>query len=192
MAKRFNNLDAALKYLRPTSADEATPTPDAPAGTPLRNYQQYKAKQKKISYVRDAASKPGEIDVVVVKPFALLPTDTTALRTVISARAVGQYGTFGLTEAELGVDTTLQNTDKEAVGFIPAKAICRNVTGTTTSAKVSKVTGESYKTKANASYTFPVGRTTANPSWGQQKAFILSQVAASAGNKSVTFKPEKY
>ncbi|MFM6223169.1 MAG: hypothetical protein ACKPDM_22965, partial [Dolichospermum sp.] len=73
-----------------------------------------------------------------------------------------------------------------------AKAVCRNITGTTTTTVTSKLTKRPYKTKANVSFTFPFGRTTSNPTLGQQQADIIAAVAASGGNKSVTFLPEKY
>lgn len=192
MAKRFKNLEAALTYLRPTSGSADGVAPDAPAGTALAQYQLFAANKIDIDYPRSSASLPGEINVITIKPFALPAADTTTLKTSLSNRAQGQFATFGLTDAELGIDLTLNATDKDVTGFIPAKAICRNVTGTTTSTKDSKITGLPYKTKANASYTFPIGRTTTNATWGLQKEFIISQVALATGNKSVTFKPEKY
>lgn len=191
MGKRFNNLDAALKYLRPTTAAEGDEIPDAPAGTPLKKFQDYKAGKVDLDYPRAAASLPGEFNIIALKPFSL-PADADAYRTTISDRAAGQYSLFGLTDTELGIDETLQETDKEAIGYIPAKAICRNITGTTASSKTSKLTGLSYKTKANASYTFPIGRTSANATWSEQKALVVANVAAATGNKSVNFKPEKF
>jgi len=192
MSKRFKNLESALKYLRPTSAAEGSEIPDAPAGTPLKKFQDYKAGKVDLDYPRATASLPGEINIVVVKPFALAVADTTKVRTKLSNRSQSNFSDYGLTDEELGVDLTLQDTDKEAIGFSPAKAICRNVTGTTASSKTSKVTGLPYKSKTNTSHTFVTGRTTDRPSWAEQKAFIISQVSAATGNKSVTFKPEKY
>lgn len=192
MVKRFNNLDAALKYLRPATAAEGDEIPDAPAGTPLKKYQDYKAGKVDLDYPRAAASLPGEFNIIALKPFALPAANTDAYRTTISNRSAGQYALFGLTDTELGIDETLQETDKETIGYIPAKAICRNITGTTASSKTSKLTGIPYKSKTNASYTFPVGRTSGNATWSEQKALIIANVAAAAGNKSVTFKPEKF
>lgn len=192
MGRRFNNLDAGLRYLRPVGSDPDAIVPDAPTGTALRKYQEYKAGKVNIDYPRAAGSLPGELNIIVLKPFGLPAADTGNYRTSISNRSAGQYSTFGLTALELGIDTTLQDTDKDAAGYIPAKAICRNITGTTASSKTSKVTGLPYKSKTNASYTFPVGRTTGNPSWSEQKAVIIAAVSAATGNKSVTFKPERF
>jgi hypothetical protein len=195
MVKRFNNLDAALKFLRPTSAQPDDIAPAAPAGTPLAKYQSYKSGQVALTYTQSATSNPGAFNVVSVLPFAFAAADTTAIKTSVSKRAITSTNLtlFGLSEAELGIDTSPPDTTISTKGFIPAKAICTNVTGTTATAKTSKITGLAYKTKANASYTFPVGRTSGNPSWAEQKAAIIGQVAAqTTGNKSVTFKPEKF
>lgn len=191
MPKRFNNLDAALKLLRNPTASPDDEAPDAPAGSALREYQKYKQQKVAITYTRAASSKPGSLIVVVVKPFALPNADTTAVRTDLSQRAQGSFATFGLSASELGIDTTLNDTDKTLAGFRPAKAVCRNITGTTTT-PTSKITKRPYKTKTNVSFTFPFGRTTAAPTFGQAKAAILASVAGSGGNKSVTFSAERY
>ena len=192
MPKRFNNLDAGLKLLRNPTALPGDETPDAPAGSALREYQKYVQQKVAVTYTRAASSKPGSLIIIAIKPFALPSTDTTTVRTDLSERAQGSFATFGLSAAELGIDTTLNDNDKTLAGFRPAKAICRNITGTTTTTQTSKITKRPYKTKANASFTFPFGRTTAAPTFGQAKADILASVASSGGNKSVTFLPEKY
>ncbi|MBO1055960.1 MAG: hypothetical protein HEQ27_05290 [Dolichospermum sp. JUN01] len=190
--KRFGNLNAALKYLRPTGSAEGSPVPDAPAGTPLKKFQDYKAGKVDLDYPRPSGSLPGDIKIVTLKPFALAASSTVLLKTTISNRSLTNLSTFGLTEAEAGFTSPADANGIDAEGFVPAKAVCRNTTGTTASTKNSKVTGLPYKSKANSSFTFPIGRTTAEPVWGEQKAAILAQVAASGGNKSVSFKPEKY
>lgn len=192
MPQRFNNLNAALKLLRNPTASPDDEAPDAPAGSALREYQKYKQQKVAITYTRAASSKPGSLIVVVVKPFALPNADATTVRTDLSQRAQGSFATFGLSASELGIDATLNDTDKTLDGFRPAKAVCRNITGTTTTTSTSKITKRPYKTKANVSFTFPFGRTTAAPTFGQAKAAILASVAGSGGNKSVTFSPEKY
>ncbi|MFM6723671.1 MAG: hypothetical protein ACKPJF_04315 [Dolichospermum sp.] len=192
MPKRFNNLDSALKLLRKPGALPDDEAPDAPTGSALREYQIYKQQKRAVTYPRATTSKPGSLKVVVIKPFALPTTDTTTIRIDLSARAQAALATFGLTVGELGIDTTLQDSDKEMIGFLPAKAVCRNITGTTDITVTSKLTKRPYKTKTKASFTFPFGRTSANPTFGQAKADIIAAVAASGGNKSVTFLPEKY
>ena len=192
MPKRFNNLDSALKLLRKPTAGPDEEAPDAPTGSALREYQVYKQQKRAVTYPRATTSKPGSLKVVVIKPFALPTTDTTTIRIDLSARAQAALATFGLTVGELGIDTTLQDSDKEMIGFLPAKAVCRNITGTTDITVTSKLTKRPYRTKSKASFTFPIGRTTSNPTFGQAKADIIAAVAASGGNKSVTFSAEKY
>lgn len=192
MPKRFNNLNAGLKLLRSPTAGPDDIAPDAPSGTILREYQLYKGDKKAITYVRAANSRPGNLKVVAVKPLSLPAADTTTVRIDFSARAETGLSLFGLTLAEIGVDATLNATDKDVAGFKPAKAICRNTTGTSATTAVSKITKRPYKTKANASYTIPLGRTDTNPTWGQMKAFVLGQVTAAGESRSVTFDSEVY
>lgn len=192
MAKRFNNLDAALKYLRPISTGVDGIVPDAPANTPLAKYQQYKAGKLDVDYPRAAASLPGSLEIITLKPFAFAAADTKEYRVDFSDRAQGQLATFGLTAAELGIDSVLADTDLDSDDYKPAKAVCRNITATTSTTKTSKLTGLPYKTKADASYTLPFGRTTANPSYAEQKAAIIAAVDGAAGNKSVSFKSERF
>lgn len=191
MAKRFNNLDAALKYLRPASSGEDGVVPDAPTGTPLRKYQDWKAGKIDIDYPRSASSNPGSIEKIAIKPFALPAASTVEYVTTISARAQGQYALFTLSVAELGIDAPDPD-DIIAKGYKPAKASCRNITGTTATSVTSKLTGIPYKTKADVAYVFPFGRTTGNPTYSEQKAAILAAVTAASGNKSVSFIPEKF
>ncbi|MFM6916222.1 MAG: hypothetical protein ACKPKT_01375 [Dolichospermum sp.] len=192
MTKRFNNLDAALKLLRVPGAAPDVEAPDAPTGSALREYQIYKQQKRALTYPRANTSKPGSLEIVAIKPFALPSTDTTTIRIDLSLRAQNALATFGLSIGELGIDTTLNDSDKTIFGFRPAKAICRNITGTTDITVTSKLTKRPYKTKSKASFTFPFGRTTSNPTLGQQQADIISAVAASGGNKSVTFLAERY
>ncbi len=191
MAKRFNNLDAALKYLRPASAGDDGVVPDAPANTPLKKYQDWKAGKVDIDYPRAASSNPKKIVKISIKPFALPAASTDEYVTTISDRAQEQYALFGLSAAALGIEV-VDNTDIRAIGFKPAKASCRNVTGTTATTVVSKLTGISYKTKADAAYTFPFGAITAQPSYSDQKAAILALVTAAGEAKTVSFIPEKF
>ncbi|MBD2360051.1 hypothetical protein H6G36_02355 [Anabaena minutissima FACHB-250] len=194
MVKRFNNLDAALKYLRPATVGEDGVVPDAPAGTPLKKYQDWKAGKVDIDYPRAGSSNPGRLNSISIKPFALPAASTDEYVTVISDRAQVQYALFGLSAAALGI-ADVDNNDIRAKGFKPAKASCRNVTGTTASTVTSKLTGLPYKTKADVGYSFPFGAITAQPSYSDQKATILSLVVAtSAANavKSVSFTPERF
>jgi hypothetical protein len=191
MPKRFNKLDAALRYLRPLSGGDNATVPDAPAGTALKKFQEYRSGKVKIEYTRSNSSKPGETLDVGLRPFAFPAADTRTVRTTISTRAKSNFGTFELDLAKLGLDETPEPTAIEMAGFKPARAVCRHTTGTTPGSPVpSKITGQSYRTKAAATYTFPIGRTTAEPTWGEQKSAIANKIEGLGGTKSVTFKPE--
>ncbi|YAF95173.1 MAG: hypothetical protein AB3A66_21755 [Nodularia sp. CChRGM 3473] len=191
MGRRFNNLDAALRYLRPTGQGGDGIVPDAPAGTPLKKFQDWKAGKVDIDYPRAASSLPGRINRIAIKPFALPTASTDEYLTTISNRAQGQYALFGLSTTILGVEAP-DNDDILARGFKPAKASCRNITGTTATTTTSKLTGIAYKSKANVAYIFPFGAVTANNNYSEQKAAIVAAVAGSGGNKSVSFTPERF
>ncbi|HYX13402.1 MAG TPA: hypothetical protein VE944_03365 [Nostoc sp.] len=191
MARRFNNLDAALRYLRPPASGADGIIPDAPLGTPLRKYQDWKAGKVDIDYPRSASSNPGTFERIGIKPFALPAASPIEYVTVISARAQGQYALFGLSVAELGIEIPDAD-DFIAKGYRPAKASCRNITGTTAVTATSKLTGVPYKAKSDVGYSFPFGRTAGNPTYSEQKAAIIAAVAAAAGTKSVSFTPEKF
>jgi hypothetical protein len=194
MGKRFNNLDAALKYLRPPGANDTTEIPDAPAGTQLRQYQDYKGGKRVITYTRNASSNPGDITSAALKPFALPAANTTSYLVDISQRAITNFTAAGVDAGALNIDTTPEGTAnlQKLNGFTPARAVIKNVTGTTATTKTSKVTGDTYKSKAGASYTYPFGRSTDDPSYSEVKAAITAAVSAATGNKGVSFKPEIY
>ena len=193
MPKRFNNLQAALKFLKTPGAAEGSPVPDAPAGTVLRKFQDYKAGKVDLDYPRASASLPGSLNLVKIKPFGYPAADTTSAIVEISNRSAGQYSTVGLSEAALGIAQLAPSgeTAIKLAGFKPAKAVARNVTGTTAQSKTSKLTGLPYKSKASASYTFPLGRTTSNPSFSEQKGAIIALIEQTP-SRSVSFVPEKF
>lgn len=191
MPKRFNNLKAALRSLRTPGAAPGSPIPDAPAGTILFKYQEY-SKGAQITYTRNQNSLPQSLNLVKIQPFGYPAADTTEVLTTVSNRSAGQYATVGLSTTILGIENLAANdTAIELPGFRAAKATARNVVGTTASVRTSQITGVAYKSKQTNSYTYPVGRTTANPSFSEQKAAIIAAVESS-GNRSVSFTPEKF
>lgn len=192
MAKRFNNLDAALKYLRAPGAGADDVAPDAPANSQLKKYQDFKAGKVVVNYPRAAGSLQGSETLITVLPFGLPAANTDKYRVSVSQRALTNIGDTGVSATDLGFATALADTDITANGFKPAKAVVRNITGTTAAPKISKIIGSSYKAKASTSYTLPFGRITANPSYSQQKAAILAKVEAATGNKIVSFKAEVF
>jgi len=191
MGKRFNNLDAALKYLRAPGATSGTAVITAPAGSQLAEYQEFKSGKKIITYTRDAGSKPGSLGEAFIKPFGLAAADTKVFIVDYSARAKTAMANSGLSDTVLGHDTT--PTDPQRVyNFTPARATVTIVAtgeGTTTS---SKITGKSYKKKANNTFTYPLGRTSTNPSYSEQRGAIVVAVASGNTNRGVSFKPEIY
>ena len=192
MSRRFKNLKRALRSLRSPTSSESSVTPDAPAGSILREYQLYASDKKQVTYTRDASSFPGNEKVISLRPFALAAASTVEIEATISSRSLSNLSLFGLSKDKLGFTDPRSGTALESTGFRPAKAICRNITGTSSVPTPSKITGEKYGKKTSANYTFPVGRTTTNQSWYEQKAAILASVAGSGGNKSVSFKHEVY
>ena len=182
-----------MKYLRPLSGGENATVPDAPTGTALKKFQDYQSGKVKIEYTRSNSSKPGEILDIALRPFAFPAADDRTILTTISARAKSNIGTFELQLAQLGLDETPEVTAIEMAGFQPARAICKHTTGTTPGSPISsKITGQSYRTKAGVTYTFPIGRTTNEPTWGEQKSAIATKIEALSGNKSVSFKSEVF
>ena len=126
MGRRFSALKRALKTLRSPTATEGSVTPTAPAGSILRNYQEYAADQKEITYPRAASSLPGNEKVISIKPFAYVPASTIEIESTISGRASTNLALFGLSEAEMGFTSPAVETVQEMAGFKPAKAICKN------------------------------------------------------------------
>jgi hypothetical protein len=195
MARRFNNLNAALKYLRPPGATEESVIPDAPAGSQLKKYQDFKAGKQVINIVRAADSLPGNIKSCALKAFGEPVASTDKFLVDISGRALTKIADTGVTEAILNIDATpegVANLERE-VGFVPARATISIVPSGAGTNTPSKITGDNYKKKATKTYTFPFGAGTDTPSYKQTKAAILAAVASDpTKNRGVSFKPEKY
>lgn len=187
MAKRFNNLDAALKYLRTNTGGLA---PDAPAGSFLRTYQDWKAGKRAVSYTRDVGSKPGDLKIVAINPFALPADEDNLALVTLSARArastfgTGMIAAGGITEIPPVTATKLKR-------FVPAKATIF-VPGTGTGKEPSKLTGVSYEKKGGTSYTFPYGAESATSKEAGIRKIITALVVQSNVRNSVSFSSEKY
>ena len=192
MARRFNNLDAALKYLRKTGAADGTEVPDAPAGSQLAQYQKVKAGKLQIEYPRANSSKPGAIDELIVKPFALGgETGDTALIGV-SRRAKDNINQTGLAFTDLNAtEPSTTNVAQKIFGFQPAQAIV-TVGETATTTETSKITGRPYKKRSANSYTLPFGRENATDTYAERKTAILAKVSVGDNNRGVSFDTEVY
>lgn len=192
MPKRFNNLDAALKYLRKTGTGDTGDAPDAPAGSQLEQYQKFKGGKIAITYTRDNGSKPGSFDELIVKPFALGgDADDNALVDV-SKRAKDAIGNTGLGLTDLNAtEPSGTATAQRVFGFQPAKAIV-TISQTGTANATSKITGRPYKKRNASSYTFPFGRKNATDNYADAKKAILAKVIAGDNNRGVSFDSEVY
>lgn len=189
MPKRFNNLDAALKYLRSTGATEDAIAPDAPTGTQLRRYQDFKAGKLKVTYTRATSSNQIALDPVALKPFADPAASTDKFIVDVSRRSKNNIAAAGVTLDLLNISETLTDASK-IFGFTPARVTIRNVTGTGTALKDSKITGAPYKTKGTAaSYTFPFGSQASGGSYSEIRGAIIAAISDDA-NRSASFQSE--
>ncbi|MEH1810884.1 MAG: hypothetical protein V7K26_00085 [Nostoc sp.] len=190
MTKRFNNLNAALKYLRPTTAAIDAPTPDAPTGSQLKQFQDFKAGKLNITYVREANSNQIAIDNVALLPFANGSASTDKFIVPISRRALNGIALAGISVDILNISTTLTGADIIS-GFTPARATVRNTVGTTPTPKDSKITGAPYKKRGESkSYTFPFGTKITNGSYAEIRGAIIAGVSDADTNRSVSFQNE--
>jgi hypothetical protein len=85
MAKRFKNLEYALKLLRTSNTTTAAPL--APDGSHLRQYQEFASKQRTVTYTRDSSSNPEAIIKVAILPFFFGGDDTKGTLVAQSKRA---------------------------------------------------------------------------------------------------------
>jgi hypothetical protein len=192
MARRFKTLDAALKYLR-TGDDANAAIPDAPAGTPLKLYQDWKAGKRQVSYTRESTSNPGSLDEARIKPFGLPTTDTTLVLVDISKRSLDAIQRTGLAVTDLNIIAT--GDANRIYNFTPARATVNvgAAAGGDGTLETSKITGKKYKKKASDSFTFPFGRGTGeDAAYVSAKSDILGKVSDGSANRSVSFKPEIY
>jgi hypothetical protein len=192
MPRRFKTLDAALKYLR-TGDGETAVTPDAPAGTPLKLYQDWKAGKRQVNYTRESTSNPGSLDEARIKPFGLPTADTTLVLVDISKRSLDAIQRTGLAAADLNIVAT---GDAERIyNFTPARATVNvgAAAGGDGVLQTSKITGKKYKKKASDSFTFPFGRGAGeDAAYVKARSEILGKVSDGTANRSVSFKPEVY
>lgn len=187
MSKRFTRLEAALKYIRPGQGEVIA---DAPAGTPLRMYQDWKAGRRVIEYTRDEGSNPDRILKVAINPFGYPTVEGNLAIVPVSQRAIlSSTGAAIKTAANIEDETEVGAQD--LTGFIPAKAIIFAGTGTTTlNGDGSEITGLKYRKRNGASYTIPYGASVSKPKEMEVRAAIKAALAASP-NATVSFKSER-
>jgi hypothetical protein len=188
--KRFNNLKAALKLLRPLAGGDAVDLADT---SPLGFYQAVASGKKEVNYPdRAEGSKPKELILYALTPFGTPAADAPKLIVTVSKRSETNLTAAGLAITDLKIVKTAEVLEAatDAEGFIPAKVTVR-VAGTTETEKTSKLTGRKYKTKGGDSYTFPFGLDTAALTEGQKarKAAIAKKVKTAT--RSASFTPER-
>lgn len=187
-SKRFKVLNSALDYLRTT--DEGL-NPDAPAGTPLRLYQDWKKGARNISYTRAATSRPDELLTVAVNPFGLLLETVNLYKVPLSKRTKERVpGTNPLVAA--GIVEEVPAGAKKVRDFVPAKATVSVPSGSTsTTPETSKLTGVKYQPSNKISYTFPYGKKTGELLESSVRANITGAFG-SVANSQISFTSEKF
>jgi hypothetical protein len=181
MAKRFNNLDKALKYLQsPTGGGNNEP----PAGSVLANYKEFKTGQSDVSYPVDTNSLPGELLQRQLLPFGAEAADTPAIVT-FSSRSQAALGTAFETAAKLSeVSNGVQYQ-----GFFPAQARIFRTTTTGTTNATSQITGIPYKKKSGRNYTLPFGKDGTDT---VEKTVRAKIIAESTESDSISFDSEEF
>lgn len=194
MSRRFHTLKAALKYLRAPGAVEGSTAVDAPEGSQLRKFQDYRAGKVVVKINRAADSLPGNEQFCSLKAFADVSSAATKYLVNYSHRAITGIGGTGLTAELLNIDITPAGTAglEKVQGFVAAKATVSVVPDGVGTPTNSKITGDSYKKKATKTYTFPFGPGATNPSYKSVKAAIIAAASTGTANRGVSFKPEKF
>lgn len=184
--QRFANLNAALNYLRPASGGGVSP--EAPAGTPLRNYQEYRAGRVRRTVTRQTTSNPGirsDYDIL------LFGEDTANDSAIIGvgSRAAGSLplGTIGLAQLGLTLRGGSSTAPEFAGVFAPAKVTFFRVTGTTGTQTRSQITGLNYRSRNGNSFTLPFGKVAATDRYRDRASAIDS---GSGANVICSFQPE--
>lgn len=187
--KRFKILEGALDYLRTDSTDD---NPDAPTGTPLKFYQDWRKGSRNVNYERLDSSKPGEIKDAGIIPFGGANLEDNRIKVPISLRASNS----AVGQDALTVANTLTE-DVEALvaakNFEPAKAIITvPFNDTRTGDPISKLTGLKYKRSNRTSYTIPYGASTTYDREGQVRAAITAAVTAANSSAEIQFVSENF
>ena len=187
MTKRFRVLNAAIKYLATSAADDR---PQAPAGSYLREYQDWRAGLREVSYTRNTTSNPDKLLKVAINPFGYTIGTANQALTTLSKRTENYAKVAGVRTAA-NIELELVDDAKPVIGFVPAKATVFAGTGTTTTVTGgSKITGVVYKKRNGASYTFPYGASSTNPREINVREAILT-VVKDEENTSVSFTSER-
>ena len=152
--KRFKILDGALDYLR--TSDSAA-NPEAPANTPLKEYQDWKKGARNVTYDRAEDSLPEELIDVAVNPF-YFPVTAQSLTLVPISKRTNDFAAIATLRTAANITTPAPATATRLEKFFPAQCTV-SVPDTTKNDPdaISKLTGVKYDKKGYRSYTFPYG-----------------------------------
>ena len=156
--RRFSKLLGGLNYLRPIGGGVS---PEAPSGTPLRNFQEYRAGRVNRTVTRSATSNPGVKTLYRLELFSLATTNDTADYKVGQRARDGLSQIQGLTLQLLGLTLSVPGGDPPQFSgrFSPAKVTCFRREGTGTGGtRRSQITGINRRTVNGNSYTLPFGK----------------------------------
>ena len=186
--KRYKILDGALDYL--AFGDEATDV-KLPANTPLRKFEEWRDKERKITYDRTEQSLPKELITVKVNPFFRNVTVDDPIQVTLSKRVNDNtVAKKGLAPGNVITSDTI--TGISVTGYTPAKC---TVTLPFNDARAEKpksqLTGLPYKRSNTASYTFPYGRGTNTEFEAEVRAAIKGAYSAT-DKASLRFTAEKH
>lgn len=190
MAKRFSDLDKALRYIRVGEGQNARSVP--PAGSPLETYQKYKKGDLIVEYPRTGTdSNPGNIITAVINPFAVPAGPDNLTIVAFSDRARREVPGSNLLTACKHTTPLPDPLPEARAGFIPAK-VTIFVPEEGTSPKTSKLTGIDYRKRNGASYTYPYGKSTGTPNESQVRSDILTALGGNAFEGTASFQSENY
>ncbi|MEC4806520.1 MAG: hypothetical protein SAJ12_07270 [Jaaginema sp. PMC 1079.18] len=157
MAKRFNNLKAALKSLGPPSAETSVADASPPPGSILDNFHKFYTGAKKVNYERKSASKKKALVTQMVRPFAVA-NSSTGYKVKVSQRAIDALANLPIGVNELNLSDPVTGSE-EKKGFLPARlTVSIQSSSANTEKTTSQITGIKYYGKSAVSYTFPFGQ----------------------------------
>ena len=186
MTKRFSRLKYGLAMLRTPNGTGAIP--DAPANTIAKEFQEFQAGKKKLTYPRGEDSKPGNLQKVSILPFYFAGEAGKETIVTQSLRADEAADLNAVQTACNQVAADL-DTHIKLFDFIPAKAVVFDYTGATAK-ETSQITGVPYDKRVGKSYTFPYGASATEQAERNVRQDILSAVQALT-TASVSFTSEK-